>query len=128
MVPNNCSSVNLSKTFDCYTMFPKLSELFYFYAIIDKRETVYISTFNSIIIKCRRLIFENEDIIAYPDLDDGRNLGIVLIVKESFYTNGNLKNCLKKYNLKVSLFNLEYILVGIHALTLAFRNYFCVRV
>lgn len=89
----------LNCDFICFTTLPKLCDLLYIHAVIDKLEKNKISTYNSVILKCRQLIFENDELIAYPELID--NYAVIIVTTETFYSN-NISICLKKYNLRVS--------------------------
>lgn len=85
-----------------FSKLPSTSELLCLNAIIERGENIKITTYNSIILKCRQLIFENQNVLAYPELD--KTYFVVIVIKETYFTSGNLKDSLKKYNLRVSIY------------------------
>lgn len=88
----------------CYTKFPNINDLLCLFATINNFEEDAASLFNLVILKCRQLIFENNNILAFPQTES--LYGIYIIVKEDYYASGDLTKFLAALQLKVSSFNL----------------------
>lgn len=83
----------------CYTKFPNINDLLCLFTTINNFENNATSLFNLVILKCRQLLFQNNNVIAFPQTE---NLyGIYIIMKEDYYVSGELNKFLADLDLKV---------------------------